>query len=344
MPLEKYLKLVQEASQGTQTLFIPSKDVYTQGTKVHISNVAINSFNKRTELAFLTTDNRRISQSMIDKDTVTLATANPYFFALCTSQGSLHVYSSRTFMCVAGGIQIEGVCMMESSHESMTLALLTLKGALYLFRVINPDASLSQPQCQLLCQTTLTQLLKKEEDPLIVKAMKLGKENSVGVTLSDGMSYFLDLPSGLWSQVKLKVPFKGSISTQLEEAPMIPDLLEHDISSVLEAFEDYEQYQSDQSKVVSAKECKDNVDLYRQLGMKDEFLYSLKLYCWLLLRTSNYHQLTQLFLDYRFVYNKEQEALLEEGKGALNKEIAHKNVMNLIQNDGKSRPAAILTS
>ena len=70
---------------------------------------------------------------------VLLLTANRNFFAIYTNKQLLHIFSSSTTELIKRGILIEGVCMIESNQESNRISLLTLKGQLIVYDVVNPD-------------------------------------------------------------------------------------------------------------------------------------------------------------------------------------------------------------
>jgi ABC-type uncharacterized transport system permease subunit len=70
---------------------------------------------------------------------VILIAANKNFFALYTNKQLLHVFSSSTTELLKRGIIVEGVCMIESNSNMNLLAMLTLKGKIIVYEVINPD-------------------------------------------------------------------------------------------------------------------------------------------------------------------------------------------------------------
>ena len=51
----------------------------------------------------------------------------------------MHVFSSSTTELLKRGIVVEGVCMIESNSSMNLIALLTLKGKIIVYEVINPD-------------------------------------------------------------------------------------------------------------------------------------------------------------------------------------------------------------
>lgn len=68
-----------------------------------------------------------------------LVKANRNFFAIYTNKQLLHIFSSSTTELIKRGILIEGGCMIESNQKLNKIALLTLKGQIYIYKVTNPD-------------------------------------------------------------------------------------------------------------------------------------------------------------------------------------------------------------
>jgi hypothetical protein len=82
--------------------------------------------------------NITINKSTLDK-TVILTTGNSAFFVLYTSDGQLNIFSSRGLKQIKGGLMIEGICMIESNEETLTMAVVSLKGVITLYKVKSPD-------------------------------------------------------------------------------------------------------------------------------------------------------------------------------------------------------------
>jgi len=80
-----------------------------------------------------------LSKLEMNGERVLLLTANSNFFALYTNKQLLHVFSSSTTELIKRGILLEGVCMISSNSNNNRIALLTLKGMVHLYEVVNPD-------------------------------------------------------------------------------------------------------------------------------------------------------------------------------------------------------------
>ena len=68
-----------------------------------------------------------------------LLVANRRFFAIYSNKQQLHVFSSSTTELIKKGVVIEGVCMMAHDEAQNLIGLLTLKGTILVYRVLNPD-------------------------------------------------------------------------------------------------------------------------------------------------------------------------------------------------------------
>lgn len=87
----------------------------------------------------LSADLMELSKLEMNGERVLLLTANPNFFALYTNKQLLHVFSSSTTELIKRGILLEGVCMISSNTSNNRIALLTLKGVVHIYEVVNPD-------------------------------------------------------------------------------------------------------------------------------------------------------------------------------------------------------------
>ena len=94
-----------------------------------------------------------------------LVSANRNFFALYTNKQLLHVFSSSTTELLKRGIIVEGVCMIESNSAKNLLALLTLKGKIIIYEVINPDYP-SIDSVKIKFETSIQQLLKNSQQKI----------------------------------------------------------------------------------------------------------------------------------------------------------------------------------
>jgi len=83
--------------------------------------------------------------------------------------------------------------------------------------------------------------------------------------------------------------------------------------------------------------------IYERLGMKNEFLYQLRMYTMLIITTGDFRKVKDLLIDYRFMTSWEEEQKLGGNSDNLrqytlhghpvNKESALANMMALMQED-----------
>jgi len=69
-----------------------------------------------------------------------LVTANRKFFGIYTNKQQLHIFSSTTTELIKKGILVQGACMIDSNETLNQISLLTLKGNIIVYKVINPDS------------------------------------------------------------------------------------------------------------------------------------------------------------------------------------------------------------
>ena len=86
-------------------------------------------------------------------------TANKDFYALYTNKQQLHIFSSSTTEVIKRGILLEGVCMIQTNQSLRQLAMLTMKGGIYVFEVNNPDYTVQETVKKVL-QTSIQDILK----------------------------------------------------------------------------------------------------------------------------------------------------------------------------------------
>jgi hypothetical protein len=55
-------------------------------------------------------------------------------------------------------------------------------------------------------------------------------------------------------------------------------------------------------------EVYESIQVFEKLGQKNEFLYFLRMYAWLLIHQADFYRFTQLLIDYKFIESKEEEA------------------------------------
>lgn len=99
-----------------------------------------------------------LSNLEMQGERVLLMTANRNFFALYTNKQQLHVFSSTTVELIKKGVVLEGVCMIESNQKLNLMALLTLRGKIFVYKVVNPDYP-SIDSLRLQYSTSIQQLL-----------------------------------------------------------------------------------------------------------------------------------------------------------------------------------------
>lgn len=136
-----------------------------------------------------------------------LLTANRNFFAIYTNKQQLHIFSSTTTELIKKGVVVEGVCMIESNQNNNTIALLTLKGNILVYKVINPDYP-TIDSIRLEYKTSATSLLKKASadlkevhekeptsttfEPVHFKSMRLNNSGQIEAFLSNKERYHFD--------------------------------------------------------------------------------------------------------------------------------------------------------
>jgi len=122
----------------------------------------------------------------------------------------MHVFSSTSTELIKKGIVIEGVCMIQTNEANNQIVVLTLKGAILVYKVINPDFP-SIDSVRLEFQTNVVQLLKQANaeqqisggingstskasptgkiDPIYVKSLKINDLELVDIILTNNCSF-----------------------------------------------------------------------------------------------------------------------------------------------------------
>lgn len=77
----------------------------------------------------------------LNGERVVLVTGNRNFFAIYTNKQLLHIFSSSTVQLIKRGILIEGVCMIQHNQNLRKLVLLTFKGQILVYDVIDSTSS-----------------------------------------------------------------------------------------------------------------------------------------------------------------------------------------------------------
>lgn len=62
---------------------------------------------------------------------------------------------------------------------------------------------------------------------------------------------------------------------------------------------------------VRANELQEQMQLYERLQMKNEFLYSMRMYCMVLLNLGDLLRLKELMMEYKLMVSWEEERMLE---------------------------------
>lgn len=125
------------------------------------------------------------------------------FYLLYTTRGGLHVHSSRTTQVIKSGLVVEGGCFLDCNEEAMAFAVLTLKGAVSLYRV-KSEVSLIDG-CTLEWQTTVLDLVRQRSlaGPVSVRHMRLLATQGVLVFMSDDSVFEYEPRARLWRQSSL---------------------------------------------------------------------------------------------------------------------------------------------
>lgn len=74
-----------------------------------------------------------LSTLELQGERVLLVTANRNFFSIYTNKQQMHTFSSTTMELIKKGIVIEGVCMIECNQLQNQIAVLTLKGTIFVY-------------------------------------------------------------------------------------------------------------------------------------------------------------------------------------------------------------------
>jgi len=149
----------------------------------------------------LSADLMELSKLEMNGERVLLLTANPNFFALYTNKQLLHVFSSSTTELIKRGILIEGVCMVSSNSSNNRIALLTLKGVVHLYEIVNPDIQ-SIDGVKPLYKSDLQNVLKNQQSEMIlggetesvisVTQLRLHDNSNIEVYLSNNERFEYD--------------------------------------------------------------------------------------------------------------------------------------------------------
>jgi len=70
---------------------------------------------------------------------VVLVSGNRNFFAVYTNRQNLHIFSATSCELLKKGLFIEGICMMVANEKTNQLALLSIRGAILVYQIVNPD-------------------------------------------------------------------------------------------------------------------------------------------------------------------------------------------------------------
>lgn len=100
-----------------------------------------------------------------------LVKANKKFFAIYTNKQLLHLFSSSTTQLIKRGILVEGVCMIQSNQNINKLALLTIKGQIYIYKIYNPDSP-SSDSVKLEMRTSIQDILQQAQTQLKISSLR----------------------------------------------------------------------------------------------------------------------------------------------------------------------------
>ena len=113
-------------------------------------------------MSVINADAEQLSKIELNGEKVLLMTANKDFYALYTNKQQLHIFSSSTTEVIKRGILLEGVCMIQTNQSLRQLAMLTMKGGIYVFEVNNPDYTVQETVKKVL-QTSIQDILKNSQ-------------------------------------------------------------------------------------------------------------------------------------------------------------------------------------
>lgn len=138
---------------------------------------------------------------------------------------------------IKSGLVVEGGCFLDCSDEAQAFAVLTLKGAVSLYRVkVTSEVSLIDG-CTLEWQTSVLDLVRQRcslrGEQVAVRGMRLLGNQGVLVVLSDETVYEYEPRARLWRQAnaQAEVLLKAQ-SHQNSESRNMPNQL-RDLSSVI---------------------------------------------------------------------------------------------------------------
>ena len=100
-----------------------------------------------------------------------LVKANKNFFAIYTNKQLLHLFSSSTTQLIRRGILVEGVCMIQANQNLNKLALLTIKGQIYIYKISNPDCP-SGDSVKLVMRTDIQDILQQAQTQLKISSIR----------------------------------------------------------------------------------------------------------------------------------------------------------------------------
>lgn len=164
IPIQQYQTLFYELMRDEIQMVLPRdpNDMFSEELRVLISNVQVTSSLQRIDMSVLNADAEQLSKIELNGEKVLLMTANKDFYALYTNKQQLHIFSSSTTEVIKRGILLEGVCMIQTNQSLRQLAMLTMKGNIYVFEVNNPDYTVQETVKKVL-QTSIQDILKNSQ-------------------------------------------------------------------------------------------------------------------------------------------------------------------------------------
>lgn len=153
-----------------------SRDMFSEEIRIIILNLQMSAHAQRIDLKVYNSDSTELCQVDLQGERVLLVTANRNFFALYTNKQQLHIFSSTTVELVKKGIVLEGVCMIESNQDLNQIVVLTLRGNVIVYKVLNPDFP-SIDSVRVEYQTSIQHILRNAQAQ---KSKQMGMEMNKG--------------------------------------------------------------------------------------------------------------------------------------------------------------------
>ena len=105
--------------------------------KVAIQSLQLNNYQQKINIKVYDEQAQELSNLDLNGERLVLVTGNKNFFVIYTNKQLLHIFSSSTVQLIKRGILIEGVCMIQHNEQLNKLILLTFKGQIIVYDIID---------------------------------------------------------------------------------------------------------------------------------------------------------------------------------------------------------------